>query len=179
MVNLKDYLFEKSEINLRKEEASELVAEYGSDIISSPTMENERIYYQHGNVSILEHSISVAILCVIIAEWTKLPVNLKWLIRGALLHDYFLYDWHDGARWHKWHGLRHGEFARENAVRDFGVGELEQGMIKDHMFPLTRHVPDSYEGKILCVADKWCACNETASHLLFKEEVRKLMEKHA
>ena len=36
------------------------------------------------------------------------------LIKGAMLHDFYLYDWHaqDNGE-HRWHGYHHAEKARE------------------------------------------------------------------
>ena len=51
-------------------------------------------YMQHSDISVYKHCISVAYTSVELAERFSLNVNRKELIRGALLHDYFLYDWH-------------------------------------------------------------------------------------
>ena len=42
-------------------------------------------------------------------------VDKRSLIRGALLHDYFLYDWHDKNKPAKFHGFTHPKIAFENA----------------------------------------------------------------
>ena len=74
-------------------------------------MQIERVCYQHGVVTTFAHSIRVACLAVWIADRLRLwhRVDLHSLIRAALLHDYFLYDWHahDGGR-HRMHGFTHG-----------------------------------------------------------------------
>ena len=53
------------------------------------------------------------------AQRLRLRVDMESLIRGALLHDYFLYDWHDGEKEHNLHGFRHAERALRNAERIF------------------------------------------------------------
>lgn len=55
---------------------------------------------QHGKVSVYAHCVSVADTACVLAETLHLRVNERALIRGALLHDYFLYDWHDKANGH-------------------------------------------------------------------------------
>lgn len=55
-------------------------------------------YMQHSDISVYKHCISVAYTSVELAERFSLNVNRKELIRGALLHDYFLYDWHEKMR---------------------------------------------------------------------------------
>ena len=54
---------------------------------------------------------------------------MRSLVRGALLHDYFLYDWHIPDESHKWHGVTHAGDALKNARRDFELNEIEQDMI--------------------------------------------------
>lgn len=57
-------------------------------------MQKEKGYIQHGRFSVYAHSFLVASLCVYIAEKLRLKLDTRSLVRGALLHDYFLYDWH-------------------------------------------------------------------------------------
>ncbi|MBQ1521783.1 MAG: phosphohydrolase, partial [Erysipelotrichaceae bacterium] len=82
-----------------------------------------------------------------------------------LLHDLYLYDWHDkpySIKIFEMHGYTHPEEARKNAVRIFNVDEKIQKVIKSHMWPLTlRSFPDSREAAIVCIADKLVATRET------------------
>lgn len=139
-----------------------LLRRYGSDIISSPLFLQEKLFLQHGNVSVFSHSISVALMAIWIARKLRIKVDERVMTRGALLHDYFLYDWHEKADWHRFHGFHHPDVACENAKRDFGISHSEAGIIKSHMFPLTiRRLPQSKEALIVCIADKICAFKET------------------
>ena len=61
-------------------------------------------YIQHGSISVYTHCVNVARMSVKIAKWLPIQVNMDALVIGALLHDYFLYDWHDGEGRHL-HGL--------------------------------------------------------------------------
>ena len=45
-------------------------------------------------ISVYEHCVRVAVMSLVIAELFKITVDRRSLIVGALLHDYFLYDWH-------------------------------------------------------------------------------------
>ena len=47
-------------------------------------------YTQHGNTSVYEHCVNVACLSLWICENTGINVNRYSLVKGALLHDYFL-----------------------------------------------------------------------------------------
>ncbi len=134
---------------------------HGEDILRSPNMQLEQEFMQHGGVSVLEHSVTVACACLVLAYRLGISVNERALVRGALLHDYFLYDWHERDRSHRFHGLIHARRALENAERDFLLGEIERNMILTHMFPLNFSPPRYRESVIICVADKICALAET------------------
>lgn len=145
---------------ITKQEARLIVLKYGLEILNSSGMELEKSFIQHGSTSVYEHSFSVAIMCVLLASLLPLKINHKSLVKGALLHDYFLYDWHKHEKWHKWHGFRHPEFARKNAKRDFDINHIEENMISSHMFPMTPTFPKYKESIILCLSDKICATKE-------------------
>lgn len=118
-------------------------------------------YTQHGTTSVYEHSVKVAYASVRLAERLRLRVNDRALIRGALLHDYFLYDWHEKGGHHGLHGFTHGMQAMHNAVRDYRIDPLEKNIIARHMFPLTPIPPKYKEAWLVCLADKYCAAAET------------------
>ena len=109
-------------------------------------------YMQHSDISVYKHCISVAYTSVELAERFSLNVNRKELIRGALLHDYFLYDWHEKDASHKWH---------QNAKNDFELTRREENIILRHMFPLNIVPPMCKEAWLVCLADKICASKET------------------
>ena len=78
------------------------------------------LFIQHGSTPCLLHCIAVAYYCYRLAEHFKLLKSHEAeLVRGALLHDYFLYDWHKKDDGHRWHGFRHGKTAARNAKRDY------------------------------------------------------------
>lgn len=118
---------------------------------------------QHGKVSVYAHCVSVADTACVLAETLHLRVNERALIRGALLHDYFLYDWHDKANGHHWHGFTHPGTALHNASEDWKLTPVEREIIKKHMFPLTPIPPTCREAWLVCLADKICAAKETTA----------------
>ena len=82
------------------------------------------------------------------------------LSRGALLHDYFLYDWHVRDPLRKKHAFFHPSAALENARRVFELSEVECDIIRKHMFPLTPVPPRYREGWLVVLADKVCSVYE-------------------
>lgn len=77
------------------------------------------------------------------------------LVTGALLHDYFLYDWHESATApDRWHGFTHPFHALHNAERDFDLTPIERDVIVHHMFPFVPIPPRTREGWVVTIADK-------------------------
>lgn len=146
--------------------AHRLVHHFGGDILCSEGMQREKHFRQHGTVSVYAHSLAVALLCVKIASRLPVKTDTRSLVRGALLHDYFLYDWHDPDPSHRLHGFHHARRALDNASRDFSLNQVERNMIRSHMFPMNPVLPAHWESVILCTADKLCAIWETAQGVL-------------
>lgn len=122
-----------------------------------------KAFLQHGTCSVYKHSVSVAIASLEIARRFKLKVDYDSLVRGALLHDYFLYDWHDLKGFPCAHGFLHPYRALKNAQEDFELNACEKDIIAHHMFPLVPFPPATKEGWIVCLADKICAAQETVA----------------
>lgn len=124
----------------------------------------EAAYVQHGAPRCLLHSVAVAYYCDCLARrlgplgFRRLP-----LLRGALLHDYFLYDWHDPDPAHRLHGFRHPARALANARRDLALDPVEAEIILRHMFPLTPVPPRCREAVLVCLVDKVCSVYEIFS----------------
>ena len=128
-----------------------------------------RGYIQHGDVTVYAHVLSVARASMRMADALErrgVALDRSSLLRGALLHDYFLYDWHDPDPSHRLHGFRHPFFALERAEEEFDLPPRERNIIVRHMFPLVPVPPTCREAWIVCLADKWCALRETvAGHM--------------
>ena len=121
-----------------------------------------RAFCQHGSTSVYAHSVKVAHASFRVAVCWGLPVHRRELIRGALLHDYFLYDWHDGEHHHRRpHGFFHADAAWRNARKDFSLTRREENIIRRHMFPLTPIPPRYLEAWLVCGVDKIVSLAET------------------
>ena len=104
-----------------------------------PEVQRMREFIQHGDVTVYAHVTSVAQESLSFAERlgrVGISVDRASLLRGALLHDYFLYDWHDPDPSHRLHGFRHPFFALARAEEDFELTPRERNIIVRHMFPL-------------------------------------------
>lgn len=144
---------------------SKVFLKYSGDILQDKKMLSSRENVQHGNVSVLTHSIMVARYSYLFNKKFNLKCNAKALIRGALLHDYFLYDWHNippEAAKEGLHGFRHPMTAAKNARKTFNISPKEYSIIVTHMWPLTfTRVPFNREGWVVCMVDKYCSLMET------------------
>lgn len=128
-------------------------------------------YTQHGNTSCLLHSIAVAYHSLRLAKKIfKRNFSERELIRGALLHDYFLYDWHYNAfPPNGLHGFSHPLTAWQNASADFALTKREENIIRTHMFPLTiTKIPRHRESIIVMLVDKYCSLYEVFSRNTYK-----------
>lgn len=133
------------------------------DILSSDNFHSTKQHIQHGNVTVNQHVRDVARYSLAISEKLRIRCNRRELIRGALLHDYFLYDWHlpDEENPHKLHGFYHPGKALKNASKEYDLTDREKDIIKKHMWPLTVIPPKYKEAWIVTAADKWCSLMET------------------
>ena len=112
-----------------------LVRFYGADVLSSFRIQSQQLFCQHGTVSVFDHSFAVACLGLYLVLILGLRVDRRALVRGALLHDFFLYDWHVRDPGHRLHGFTHPRRALTNAKQEFSLNSVEQEVIARHMFP--------------------------------------------
>ena len=137
-----------------------ILIDYINYFAESKSFAGMREYTQHGRTDCLLHSIAVAHFSLAAAAVFNIRVNKKSLVKGALLHDYFLYDWHNPGPSHKFHGFTHPETALANAKREWELNDMEADIIKKHMFPLIPALPRYKESVLVCIADKVCSSAE-------------------
>ena len=136
---------------------------YANDIFESENFRSTKAYIQHGNMSVQEHSINVAKASLYIRDKFKIKCNTRDLVRGALLHDYFLYDWHksDDVEPHRLHGFFHPARSLRNAQKEYHITARQKDIIIKHMWTLTIIPPMCREAWIVTSADKYCSLMET------------------
>ena len=140
-----------------------LLREHASDILKSENFRSTKNYIQHGTMPVHRHCIDVAETSIAISKFLRIPCNEREMVRGALLHDYFLYDWHDKSRenYQRLHGFYHPGIALRNASMEYELTLREKDIIKKHMWPLTVVPPLCREAWIVTTADKYCSLLET------------------
>lgn len=140
-----------------------LLKENASDILHSENFQKTRHHIQHGTMPVYRHCLDVAKQSIQINKALGLGCSERDLIRGALLHDYFLYDWHDKNRenYQKLHGFYHPGIALKNARKEYHLSRREEDIIKKHMWPLTVVPPLCREAWVVTAADKYCSLLET------------------
>jgi len=141
--------------------------DYGRDIIAHELFARGKGIFSHGAVTIYAHSIAVAEKALSLAEKLEargLPaLDKRCLVRSALLHDFFLYEWHVPGLRYLLHGWAHPGIAAEKAREVFGISDREYSCIRTHMWPWTLfHPPRCREAWLISLADKLVALKETA-----------------
>jgi uncharacterized protein len=133
-----------------------------ADLINHPKVRQMDHYIHHGSVSCLEHCLSVSFYAYSLSRrlGRHFRTDPRSAARSGLLHDLYLYDPHDGQPREGFHGLAHPARALANASEWFDLNANEADAIKNHMWPLTPHLPRSSSGWIICLIDKYCAVNE-------------------
>ena len=132
------------------------------EIICAGRYREMKRFFSHSDITVYEHCIKVAYAAYCFAVKNEIPCDRRALVRGALLHDYYLYDWHDPNKGFRWHGFKHHRFALQNAEQDFVLTRREREIIRTHMFPLTFWcMPTCREAWIVSIADKMVATEET------------------
>lgn len=150
-------------IRLNEKEEKRFAA-LAAEIINHPDYQEMKELIAHGRITVYQHSLDVARLCFRYNSRMHLGIDEKELTEGALLHDFYLYDWHDASirvPLFKMHGYTHPSTACNNAKDRFNVDERVQNVIKSHMWPLTlRSLPSNKAAWLVCLCDKIVATRE-------------------
>lgn len=134
---------------------------YIRDITRSEEFRKMKNYKHHINGSVYDHSVKVAYLCYKHHKRFGLKMDIKEFVRGALLHDYYLYNLHDKSTSRRFHWFKHPGCALKNALKKYpALTDTQQDMIKHHMFPITPMPPSTKAGWILCFYDKVAAVSD-------------------
>lgn len=135
------------------------------DLLSNKDVLRMQDFIQHGKVSTYNHGVEVAKTALHLNSLLNMHADEKVLVEAGILHDFYLYDWHDASvrvPLFKMHGFTHAKKASENAKSLINVDDKTCKAIESHMWPLNiTSLPLSKEAWLLCIADKICAGKET------------------
>ncbi len=150
------------------------------ELIARPILEHPDVarlsrYPHHLTKSRLDHVNDVAWMSFVIGE--RLSLDVRAIVRGALLHDLFYYDWLiEGP---KLHGFRHPRIALENARGVTDLTSMEKDIILKHMWPLTVVPPLFPESLVVSFADTACAVRDYLSFRNYSGAFRTGLARHS
>ena len=140
-----------------KEPDGYLIDEYFSivgDILTHPKFLEMKNYHHHKMITCHFHSVYVSYMTFLLCS--RLGCKTREAVRAALLHDFYLYDWHI-TKHDTLHAWYHPKMAVLNAEKYIGeLSDLQKDMIHSHMWPLHFMPPKSREGMVLTFSDKLC-----------------------
>ena len=144
--------------------------EYYQSLLNDERLLRLKDIQMHRGSNCYIHSFTVAKIAFNRVK-NKKGYNFKNLLLGAVLHDYYLYDWRVDHSKLKGHGKRHPIIAEANAKRDFDISPEVSEIIKCHMWPLTPKLfPKSKEAKLINYIDDVVATREGLTSRRFKKK---------
>ena len=124
-------------------------------VLKNEHFKKSRSIRHHIKSNTFDHSVKVAYLCYLHQKRFKSKIDINALLRGALLHDFYLYERSKHSKNRRLHGVRHPNIALKNANLYFSdLSPIEADIISRHMFPLTPIPPKTREGWLVCFYDK-------------------------
>ncbi|GAB6108192.1 HD domain-containing protein [Fusibacter bizertensis] len=133
--------------------------EITEDLLKHEKVKSMSNFIQHGTTNCYDHSLYVSYISYRVCK--RLNLDYHSAARGALLHDFFLYDWHVPGNSEGLHGFSHPKKAHDNALLYFQLNATERDIILKHMWPLTLSLPKSPESFVVVLVDKYCSMMET------------------
>ena len=133
---------------------------YGRDVMSSQVWKYMQSVKHHGDISRSLHCEDVAAEALVLAERFGITVSEKEMVRAALLHDAFYYDWKVQGERRAFHAFVHGTIAARTAAGEVPLTRKECNCIRAHMFPAALGIPLSREAWLITIADKICSVRE-------------------
>lgn len=129
------------------------------DILCDETVQRMKTYQHHREVTTHFHSTFVSYTVMKLCEKLK-PAEEREIVRAALLHDYYLYEWYTEKHEEK-HIWYHPKQSVKNIEERFGpLSDMQRNMILAHMFPMSYETPSSLGAWLLTMADKHCATSD-------------------
>ena len=158
-------------MKLTEEQKEKLESIYQSFLNNEKILRMKDISMHRGS-NCYEHCFKVA-KKAIKKSLRRKDVNLEVVLLGAILHDYYLYDWRKDRSKLKKHGKNHPDIAIENAIKDFDISNDVKKVIKTHMWPINiKEYPNTKEARIVSLADKAVTIGESLTSKKYKQNKR-------
>ena len=137
---------------------------YGSDILESEELKQAYLQTHHRWSTVGEHTLQVAVTSLLICYALKrvhINTSVEDVVVGSLCHDLGILD-----RTVKYKNNR--ECGREHPIDSVKVAkhlvpdltDRSKDIIERHMWPIGGKLPNSKEGVIVSIADKYCAVRD-------------------
>ncbi len=135
-----------------------------ADLLDSEIVMQMQQYMHHGHTTCFQHCLNVSYYNYIFCKLLSLDARAG--ARAGLLHDLFLYDWHEyvKGKGQKFHGWTHAGTALANVKKYFEITPVEEDIIKKHMFPMNIALPSYKETVVIICVDKICGAWEVIAH---------------
>lgn len=129
------------------------------DLLSDKQVQSMHAISQHAEgIDCFDHSLFVAYVSFCLCR--RWGLDAVAAARAGLLHDLYLCNWADTDVGLFRRLVVHPMMALGNARR-FGLSELEEDIIRTHMWPVTlRALPRHRESWVVSLADKLCTLSE-------------------
>ena len=128
-------------------------------IVSNSEYQKTKNVSHHG-MTRYDHMVRVAYYSYKITKFCHL--NYKSTAKAAVLHDFFLDDYTDKKTKML---VNHPNIALENSSKYFDLNDLEQDIIKTHMFPIGKTPPRYLESWVVNIVDDF-ACLFERSYVI-------------
>ena len=132
----------------------ELICE---DILNNTEFKKLNKELHHG-ITRYEHSLRVAKTTFNISKFIHLK-DYKETTRAALLHDFYTNK--EMSKLDSYEKLlTHPNLALKNAKKYYKINDIQEDIIKNHMYPATKVKPATKEGILVSLTDKMVATYE-------------------
>ncbi len=137
---------------------------YGGDIIGSPLFERAMGQTHHLRSSLGLHLLRVTRAGLFLSyalEKAGLKSDREKIVVGGLCHDLGMVGRHEKYRDNRECSAKH-PLDSVKAAEELcpGIDEETKRIIECHMYPLNRKAPDSVEGVIILLADKYASVKD-------------------
>ncbi len=129
-----------------------------ADIAADRTYQKLKNFIHHQSTNRYQHCLNVAWYTFLWCK--KMGLNHVSAARGAMCHDFYLYDNAEFYKTGMRHAVVHPRYALLNTRLHFRTDQVMEDCILHHMWPAGLGRPITPEGVVVTVADKYCASLE-------------------